>query len=92
MQRRTELLAKSVHLSRAKLYVNVPCSPSDLYKDKRATLNEKQENGTPTAKLSRKKRTKPGGRLRHSARSNNHVHDDFRYRNEQDGRWIFEDI
>ena len=45
-QRRTELLAKSVHLSRAKLYVNVPCSPSDPYKDKRATLNKKQENET----------------------------------------------
>ena len=45
-QRRNELSAKSVHLLRAKLHVNVPCSPSDLYKDERATLNEKQENGT----------------------------------------------
>ena len=45
-QRRTELLAKSVHLSRAKFVVNVPCSPSDPYIDKRATLNKKQENGT----------------------------------------------
>ena len=45
-QRRTELLTKSVHLSRAKLYVNFPCSSSDPSKDKRATLNRKQEIGT----------------------------------------------
>ena len=45
-QRRTELLTNSVHLSRAKLYVYVPCSSLDPYKDKRATLNKKRENGT----------------------------------------------
>ena len=45
-QRRTELMTKSVQFSRAKLYVSVPCSSSDLYEDQRATLNKKQENGT----------------------------------------------
>ena len=45
-QRRTELLTNSVHLSRAKFYVYVAFSSSDPYKDKRATLNKKRENGT----------------------------------------------
>ena len=92
-QRRTELLTKSVHLSRAKLYVNVPCSSSDPFKDKRPALNKKQENGTSNSETLMTGTNRAPRNFffdrHHFARSNNYAHDDFRHQNEQEGSWIF---
>ena len=45
-RRDTESLAKSVHLSRVKMHINVSRFPSNPFKDKYPTLNERQRNET----------------------------------------------
>ena len=43
-QRDTDLLAESAYLSCAKICIDDPRFSSDLYKDKRVTLNKRQKN------------------------------------------------
>ena len=68
------------------------CSPLDLYKDKRATLNkESRERNIQQGNI--RDRHEPSLAefvdQHHFARSNNYAHDDFRYQNHKEGSSIF---